>query len=52
MAVIKSVLFQLQAFISVYDFGKLISEHNRDKGVRVFSARNLLNVMLYVHMTS
>jgi hypothetical protein len=45
----KTVLFQLQAFISGYDFKKLVSEHNWDKGVRVFSTRNLLNVMLYVH---
>jgi len=48
----KTVLFQLQALISGYDFRKLVLEHNGDKGVRVFSTRNLLNVMLYVHMAS
>jgi len=48
----RTVLSQLQALISGYDFRKIVSEHNGDKGVRVFSTRNLLNVMLYVHMAS
>ncbi|MDY6895897.1 MAG: IS4 family transposase [Thermotogota bacterium] len=46
----KTVLSQMQSFISGYEFEKYVSENNGDKGVRVFSMRNLLNVMLYVHI--
>ena len=46
----KTVLSQMQSFISGYEFEKYVSEHNGDKGVRVFRTRNLLNVMLYVHI--
>ena len=46
----KTVLSQMQALIFGYDFQKIVKEYNGDKGVRRFSTRNLLNVMLYVHM--
>ncbi len=46
----KTVLSQMQSFISGYDFKKYVSEYNGDKGVRAFSTRNLLNVMFYVHV--
>jgi len=42
----------MQSFISGYDFKKMVSEHKGDKGTRNFSTRNLLSVMLYVHMAS
>ena len=42
----------MQSIISGYDFKKAVMEHKGDKGVKVFSTRNLLNVMLYVHMAS
>ena len=42
----------MQAFISGYDFKKIVTEHDGDKGIRIFTTRNLLNVMLYVHMAS
>jgi hypothetical protein len=42
----------MQSFISGYDFKKVVSEHNGDKGIRMFSTSNLLSVMLYVHMAS
>jgi len=48
----KTVLSQMQSFISGYDFEKVVSEHNGDKGIKMFSTKNLLSVMLYVHMTS
>jgi len=48
----KTVLSQMQSFISGYDFKKVVSEHKGDKGIRMFSTSNLLSVMLYVHMTS
>ncbi len=47
----KTVLKQMQSFISGYDFNNVVSEHNGDKGIRVFSTQNLLSVMLYVHMS-
>lgn len=42
----------MQSLISGYDFKKLVFEHDGDKSVKSFTTRNLLNVMLYVHMTS
>lgn len=48
----KTVLSQMQSFISGYDFEKAVSEHNGDKGIKMFSTKNLFSVMLYVHMTS
>jgi len=47
-----TVLSQMQSFIWGYDFKKVVSEHNGDKGIRMFSTKNLLSVMLYVHMAS
>ena len=46
----KTVLSQMQSFISGYEFEKYISDHNGDKGIKTFSTRNLLNIMLYVHV--
>ncbi|MCP4762866.1 MAG: IS4 family transposase [archaeon] len=46
----KTVLSQMQSLISGYEFEKYVSKHNGDKGVKVFSTKNLLNVMLYVHI--
>ena len=48
----KTVLSQMQSFISGYEFEKYVSEYNGDKGVKIFSTRNLLNLMLYVHIGS
>ena len=39
----KTVLSQMQALISGYDFQKIVKEYNGDKGVRKFFTRNLLN---------
>ncbi len=46
----KTILSQMQSFISGYEFEKYVSEYNGDKGVKIFNTRNLLNVMLYVHI--
>jgi Domain of unknown function (DUF4372) len=46
----KTVLSQMQAFISGYEFEKYVLEYNGDKGIKKFSTRNLLNLMLYVHI--
>lgn len=48
----RTVLSQMQSFIFGYDFKKAVSEHRGDKGVKMFSTKNLLSVMLYVHMAS
>jgi len=48
----KTILSQMQSFISGYDFKNAVSEYNGDKGVKVFSTKNLLSVMLYVHMAA
>lgn len=42
----------MQSLISGYEFKKLVLEYDGDKSVKTFTTRNLLNVMLYVHMTS
>jgi hypothetical protein len=48
----KTILSQMQSFISGYDFKNTVSEYNGDKGIKVFSTKNLLSVMLYVHMAA
>ncbi|MGC9385080.1 MAG: IS4 family transposase [Kosmotogaceae bacterium] len=48
----KTILSQMQSFISGYDFKNAVSEYNGDKGIKVFSTKNLLSVMLYVHMAA
>ena len=48
----KTILLQMQSIISGYDFKKVVSEYEGDKGIRSFSTRNLLSVMLYVHMAA
>lgn len=48
----KTILSQMQSLISGYDFKNVVSEHNGDKGIKMFSTKNLLSVMLYVHMAS
>lgn len=42
----------MQSLISGYDFQKLVSEYRGDRGIRVFSTRNLLSIMLYVHVAA
>ena len=48
----KTVLQQMQSLISGYDFKNLVSEYQGDKGIKVLYTRNLLSIMLYVHMAS
>lgn len=48
----KTVLSQMQSFISGYEFKKLVSEYDGDKSVKNFFTRNLLSVMLYVQIAS
>ena len=48
----KTVLQQMQSLISGYDFKKIVFEHHGDKGIRVLSTRNLLDIMVYVHVAS
>lgn len=45
----KSILSQMQAFISGYEFEKCVSEYNGDKGVKSFTTKNLLGTMIYFH---
>ncbi len=45
------VFVQMQQLISTFHFKKAVEEHNADKNVRSFSTWNLLQVMLYTHMT-
>lgn len=47
----KTILSELQAKISGYDLKKIINEYNGDKGIRKFSTKNLLTVMLYFHIS-
>lgn len=42
----------MQSLISGYDFKNLVSEYQGDKGIKVLYTRNLLSIMLYVHMAS
>ena len=48
----KTVLVQMQSFIFGYDFKKTVDEHSGDKWSKEFTTKNLLSVMLYVHMAS
>lgn len=48
----KTVLLQMQSLISGYDFKKLVTQYQGDKGIRVLSTWNLLGIMLYVHVAS
>jgi len=48
----KTILSQMQSFIFGYDFKNLVSEYNGDKGIRKFSTKNLMSVMLFVHMSA
>jgi IS4 transposase len=48
----KTILLQMQSIISGYDFKKLVSKFEGDKGVKSFTTENLLSVMLYMHMSS
>lgn len=45
------VLVQMQQLISTFHFKKAVKEYKADKNVRSFSTWNLLQVMLYTHMT-
>jgi len=40
----------MQSLISGYEFEKLVSGHNDDKGIRTFTTRNLLNLMFYIQL--
>lgn len=47
----KMVLVQMQQLISTFHFNNAVKEHNADKNVRSFSTWNLLQVMLFTHLT-
>lgn len=46
----KTVLSQMQQFISRFNFEKLVSEYKSDKNVRSFTTWNLLQVMIYTQL--
>ena len=48
----KTVLQQMQSFISRYDFGMIVKKHSGDKHMKKFSCFNLLSVMIYVHSSA
>jgi hypothetical protein len=48
----RMVLVQLQQLISTFKFNKLTNEYKADKNVRRFSTWNLLQTMLYAHLTN
>lgn len=47
----RMVFVQMQQLISIFHFKKLTEEHKSDKNVRSFSTWNLLQTMLYAHLT-
>lgn len=47
----RMVFFQMQQLISTFNFKKTVDEYKADKNVRSFSTWNLLQVMLYSHIT-
>jgi len=47
----RMVFVQMQQLISTFHFKKLTDEHKADKNVRSFSTWNLLQTMLYAHLT-
>ncbi len=48
----KTILSQMQSFISGYDFEKVVLAHNGDKGIRKFSTKNLMSIMIFTHMSA
>lgn len=46
----KTILSQMQELIFGYEFEKTVLSHNGDKGMKVFSTKNLMSIMLYVQM--
>lgn len=47
----RTVLAQMQQLISRFHFEKLVNEYKSDNNVRSFSTWNLLQVMLYTHLS-
>jgi len=47
----RMVFVQMQQLISTFHFKNLVEEHKADKNVRSFSTWNLLQTMLYTHLT-
>ncbi len=47
----KTLLLEMQQKISGYDFKKLVNRYNGDKGIRIFSTKNLLSLLLYFHIS-
>lgn len=47
----KMVFIQMQQLISTFHFKNAVEEYNADKNVRSFSTWNLLQVMLFTHLT-
>lgn len=47
----RMVFVQMQQLISTFHFKNLVNEHKADKNVRSFSTWNLLQTMLYTHLT-
>lgn len=48
----RMIFVQMQQLISTFRFKKIVDEHKADKNVRSFSTWNLLQVMLYSHLTN
>ena len=51
MLQIKTLLLEMQQKISGYDFKKLVNRYNGDKGIRIFTTKNLLSLLLYFHIS-
>lgn len=47
----KTLLLEIQQKISGYHFKKLVNKYNGDKGIRIFSTKNLLSLLLYFHIS-
>lgn len=48
----RMVFVQMQQLISTFNFQKAVNAYKADKNVRTFSTWNLLQVMLYAHITN
>jgi len=47
-----TILSQMQEYFSRYQFEKLVFDHKGDKWIKNFSTFNLLQVMIYLHLTA
>ena len=47
----KTILSQMQELIFRFEFQKIVNIHKGDKGIKSFSSKNLMSILLFAQMT-